>query len=455
MKQSSTTFGSKFGLVAATVGSAVGLGNIWRFPAEVQANGGAAFLLVYILCICLLGIPVMMGEFALGRGGQGDPITVYRRLSPGKPWWITGLLGVLASFTILSFYMVVAGWTLEYLISSITGSLYEHVAGTADGSNAQFAQRMSEYVASPVRPVLFTIALILINAFVLIRGVQKGIEKMSNLLMPVLFVLLLIFCCVSLSLPGAAEGLNFFLNPDFSKINGRVFLDALGQAFFSLSLGMGTLITYSSYFPKDTRLGRTAVTVSMLDLLVAFMMGLVIFPAVMSFGLQGESFEGATLVFVTLPEVFAGMPLTRLWSILFFLLLLVAAVTSTVSLGEVAVACLHDHFNFSRTKAVLTVMAPLLVVSPLCSLSNGVLSHITIAGQTLFDFMDNFSTNILLPVGALLMCVYLGWFAPKGFLRRELTNDGTCRTFWSAASQILLRWVAPVLILLILVSRYL
>ena len=453
MRQTTTTFGSKAGLIAATVGSAVGLGNIWRFPAEVQSNGGAAFLLIYVFCVCLLGIPVMMGEFALGRGGRGDTISVYRKLSPRRPWWITGVLCVLASFTILSFYMVVAGWTLEYLISSITGALYAHVPGVQDGSTAQFATRMAEYVASPVMPVVYTVILIMLNAIVLMRGVQKGIEKMSNLLMPVLFLLLLIFCCVSLSLPGASQGLEFFLNPDFSKINTGVCIDALGQAFFSLSLGMGTLITYSSYFPKETNLGRTAVTVSLLDLLVAFMMGIVIFPAITSFGLQGESFEGATLVFVTLPEVFSRMPMTQMWSILFFLLLLVAAITSTVSLAEVAVACLRDHLNMSRVKSVCLVMLPLLIISPLCSLSNGVLSHIRIAGYTIFDFMDNFSTNILLPVGGLMMCIFLGWFMPKNFLKEQLSNSGTIRGILPAVAEILLRWVAPALILIILISR--
>ncbi|MDE7159697.1 MAG: sodium-dependent transporter [Muribaculaceae bacterium] len=449
------TFGSKAGLIAATVGSAVGLGNIWRFPAEVQANGGGAFLLVYILCVFLLGVPVMMGEFALGRGGRGDTISVYRRLAPGKPWWLTGVLGLLASYTILSFYLVVAGWTLEYLVSSVTGDLYATIPGDAPGSSAQFAHRMAEYVATPVKPVVFTILLIVINAVVLLGGVQKGIEKMSNLLMPVLFLLLILFCCVSLSLPEAGEGVTFFLKPDFSKITPGVCIDALGQAFFSLSLGMGTLVTYSSYFPKDTRLGRTAVTVSALDLLVALMMGIVIFPAVMSFGLANESFEGATLVFVTLPEVFMQMPGTQAWSILFFLLLLIAAVTSTISLAEVAVAFAADrYFKGNRRKSLLLVLLPLLIVSPLCSLSNGVLSHVTIFGQTLFNFLDTFSTNILLPLVGLTMCIYLGWFAPRGFLEEELTNRGAIRSLWPRVAMVLLRYVAPLLILLIFISRF-
>lgn len=451
------TFGSKMGLIAATVGSAVGLGNIWRFPAEVQANGGGAFLLVYVLCVFLLGVPVMMGEFALGRGVRGDTVSVYRKLAPGRPWWITGVLGLLAAYTILAFYLVVAGWTLEYLVSSITNNLYATIPGDAPGSSAQFAHRMSEYVSTPVKPVIYTIALILINVVVLLGGVQKGIEKMSNLLMPVLFMLLIIFCGVAMSLPASAEGLSFFLRPDFSKITPGVCINALGQSFFSLSLGMGTLVTYSSYFPKDTRLGRTATTVAVLDLLVAVMMGMVIFPAVMSFGLSNESFEGATLVFVTLPEVFQQMPGTQLWSILFFLLLLIAAVTSTISLAEVAVAFVSDRFMHGggRKKAVVLVMLPLVILSPLSSLSNGVLSDFKIFGQTLFDFLDTFSTNILLPVGGLVMCIYLGWFAPKGFLSRELTNNGVIHSIWTNVVISLLRYVAPILILSIFITRFL
>ncbi|MBD5336467.1 MAG: sodium-dependent transporter [Bacteroides sp.] len=445
-------FGSKIGLIAATVGSAVGLGNIWRFPAEVQANGGAAFLIVYIACVFLLGIPVMLGEFALGRYGQTDAVGVYRKLSPGTPWWMTGLIGIVASYVILSFYTVVAGWTFEYLFQSITGELYETIPGDAPGSTAQFADRMAQYVSSTWKPILYTVVVIAINLGVLLKGVQKGIERLSNLLMPLLFCLLAIFVVVALQLPGAGEGLSFFLTPDFSKITPKVVIDALGQSFFSLSLGMGVLITYASYFPRDTRLTKTAVTVSVLDLLVAVMVGLIIFPAVMSFGLQGESFEGATLVFVTLPEVFARMAGTQIWSILFFLLLFVAALTSTISIGEVSVAYFSDHLKMTRKKACLAVMLPLLVFSPICSLSNGVLSDFRIFGMTIFSCLDAFSTNILLPLGGLLMSIYLGWVAPKGFMKTQLTNDGQHPTRSAGLVSFILKWIAPVLILIIFVA---
>ncbi|MEG2820995.1 MAG: sodium-dependent transporter, partial [Muribaculaceae bacterium] len=273
-------FGSKIGLVVATVGSAVGLGNVWRFPSEVQSNGGAAFLLVYIACVFLLGIPVMLAEFSLGRGGNSDAVGAFKNLTPTKKWWLVGVLGVIASYLILSFYMVVAGWTLEYFWQSLTGNLF---VGINENSNATmdsaFVARMNDMIASSWNPLIWTSIMIVLNLIVLLKGVQKGIEKMSNILMPLLFVLLIIFCGISLSLPNAKEGIDFFLNPDFSKINSDMLISALGQAFFSLSLGMGILITYSAYYPHDTKLGRTAIMVSMLDFFVAFIMGLIIFPA--------------------------------------------------------------------------------------------------------------------------------------------------------------------------------
>lgn len=449
-------FGSRIGLIAATVGSAVGLGNVWRFPAEAQANGGAAFLIVYILCVLLLGIPVMLAEFSLGRGTNSDAVGAFMKLSPGKKWWGIGALAILASYLILSFYMVVAGWTLEYLWQSITGNLYAPVAGSetaADPMAASFHARMGEYITGSWKPLVMTYIMIAVNLFILLKGVQKGIEKMSNVMMPVLFLLLLVFACVAMTFPKAFEGLAFFLNPDFSKITPGVVINALGQAFFSLSLGMGILITYSGYFPRKTNLTNTALTVSGLDLLVALLMGFIIFPAVMSFGLDGESLEGATLVFVTLPEVFARMPWTQLWSALFFLLLAVAALTSTISLAEVSIAFMQDRFGLSRTKACVWVMLPLTVLSTLCSLSQGVLSDFKIAGMNLFDFLDTVATNYMLPIVAILTCIYLGWFAPKQFFRKELSNHGTLSGTFIPAIMFIVKYIAPVLIAVILFAK--
>lgn len=449
-----TQFASKIGLIAATVGSAIGLGNVWRFPAETQTNGGAAFLLLYVGCVLVLGIPVMLAEFSLGRAGCSDAVGAFKNLKARRGWWIVGGLAILASYLILTYYMVVAGWTLEYLFETLTGSLYS-TADTSGNLQAQYAGKMEDFICSDFEPLVFTWIVTGINICILLGGVQKGIERLSNVLMPLLFVILAGLICVTLSLPDAGKGLEFFLAPDFSKISPEVFVSALGQAFFSLSLGMGILITYASYYPADTRLTRTSVIVALLSLLVAVMMGMIIFPAVKSFGLDNESLKGATLVFVTLPEVFARMPLSTLWSGLFFILLFVAALTSTVSIAEVSIASLQDRFNMSRRRACLTAMLPILVFSALNSLSFGSLSGFTIFGMTVFDFLDNFTTNILLPVVSIGVCVYMGWFAPEGLLKSELSNGGALRSRATGPVLFIIRYIAPLLIALILIYNYL
>lgn len=446
------TFSSKIGLIAATVGSAVGLGNVWRFPAETQSNGGAAFLIIYIACVFLLGIPVMLAEFSIGRAGRSDAVGCLKNLGAPRSWWGVGGMAILASYLILCFYMVVAGWTGEYLWQSITGELYE---GAVTDMKAVFAARMNEYISTTWEPLWATFVMIVLNIGILLGGVQKGIERLSNVLMPMLFLLLAIFCVKALTLPDAAAGVEFFLRPDWSAVTPQTLLNALGQAFFSLSLGMGILITYASYFPKDTKLAKIAVTVSLLDMLVAVMMGLIIFPAVTSFGLQGEGIEGATLVFVTLPEVFMHMPGTRIWSLLFFLLLTVAALTSTISIAEVSVAFIRDRFRMSRPKAVLAVMLPLFLFSSVCSLSQGVLSHITVYGRNIFDFLDTLATNMMLPLVSIGLCIWLGWFAPKGLLTSQLSNNGTLRTWLIAPVRFIIRYIAPVLILLVFICAFL
>lgn len=294
--------------------------------------------------------------------------------------------------------------------------------------------------------------MIVANLLVLLKGVQGGIEKMSNIMMPLLFVLLLMFCVVSLSLPGASAGLEFFLSPDLSRLTPRVIIDALGQSFFSLSLAMGITVTYASYYPSSTRLGRTAFTVAMLDLLVALLMGVIIFPAVMTFGLGDADLAGSSLVFVTLPEIFAQMGATRLWSSLFFLLLTVAAFTSTVSLAEVSVALTQRRFNMSRRGACLAVILPLLVLSPICSLSVGPWSGYKFFGMTFFDFLDNLTTNFMLPIGGILLCVYVGWVAPKSFFERQLTNGGTLHSGFLGIIHFIVKWIAPILMTVILLG---
>ncbi len=446
-------FSSKLGLIAATVGSAVGLGNVWRFPAEVQGGGGAAFLIIYILCVLILGIPVMLAEFSLGRAGGTDAIGNFAAVAPKhRRWRAFGALSVLTAFLIAIFYMVVAGWTLEYLWESITGGLYTPQDGMQPGAEL-FLVKKSFYITDPWRPLIATIVVCAINLVVMLGGVQKGIERLSNFLMPMLFVLLLIFGIFSLTLPGAGEGIEFFFSPDFSKVTPGVVLKALGQAFFSLSLGMGILMTYAAYYPADTRLARTASTVSLLDLVVAVMMGVIIFPALTSFGLQSHGVMGTALVFVTLPEVFMQLPFTALWSSLFFLLLVIAAITSTVSIVEVCVRCLEDRLDFSRRKAVFSLMGIVTVLSIVCSLSMGPLNHLTIAGLNFFDLLDTVTANYMLPIAAIGMCVFVGWVAPRNLLENQLTNNGSFRTHISTLLLYIIRYVAPLLIAAVLVSN--
>lgn len=450
---SKATFTSKLGVIAATVGSAVGLGTVWRFPYEVQNNGGSIFLVTYLVCVLLMGIPVMLAEFSLGRGSGSDSVGAFRRLTPGKPWWIIGATAVLASYLILIYYMVVAGWTLEYLWMSITNQLYAGI-DTAPNRTAVFSSIMNESLSTGWRPAFWTSVMILLNILVLLRGVKKGIERMANTLMPLLFVILVVFCCVALSLPNAMEGVDFFLRPDFSKMNPQVLISAVGQAFFSLSLGMGILITYSSYYPKTTKLARTSVTVSGLVFLVAVLMGLIIFPAVKSFGITSDT-QGVTLIFVTLPEIFTQMPATQLWSILFFFLLVVAALTSTVSVAEVTIAFLAAKFRMSRKKACYATLVPLFLLSSICAMSLGPLSHLQIFDKTIFDALDYLTSNIMLPVVAIFVCIYVGHVLPKSFLRDEMTNHGTMRSAVMPAILFIIRYIAPLLIAAVLINKLL
>lgn len=448
-----TQFKTKIGLIAATVGSAVGLGSVWRFPSEVQTNGGAAFLLIYILCVLILGIPVMLSEFSIGRAGGSDAVGSFRKLAPGKKWWLAGALAILTSYLILCYYMVVAGWTFEYMWQSITGHLYETLPSSSS-LETLFSVRMNDYISDDTNPLIYTYIVIALNLIILLCGVQKGIEKLSNVLMPMLFVLLLAFCFVSLSLPNAAAGVKYFLEPDFCAITPSVVISALGQAFFSLSLGMGVLITYASYFPRDTKLIKTSYAVSSSVILVAVMMGIIIFPAVTSFGLEDAGLKGPTLVFATLPQVFAQLPGTQIWSTLFFLFLTVAAITSTISIAEVSIAFMQDRCKMSRKAACLTILLPLFLFSTLCSLSQGTLADFKILGMTIFDILDYATANIMLPIVSILLCIYLGWFAPKHLFSKELTNDGAITAKSYKIVLFIVRYIAPLLISGILVSTF-
>ncbi len=443
MTEKRAQFATRLGVIATTVGSAVGLGNIWRFPFEAGVHGGGAFLLIDLFFIFIIGVPVVCAEFIIGRHTGLNIRGAFRKLAPGKSWGIVGYLGLLASMLILSFYSVVAGWTLEYIIQSMSG--FGGITSVA-GLHGQF----DSFATSDIRPVIWTLAFLTINYFILARGVQKGIEKMSNIMMPMLFVILIVFCINSLRMDAATEGLSFLFKPDFSQVTPSVMLGAMGQTFFSLSLGLGCLITYSSYFKKETPLLRTAGIMASLDTLVAILAGIIIFPAVFSFGLEPAA--GPKLVFEILPSIFMQMPGAMLWSALFFILLFLASLSSTISMSEITIAYMTDEFGFSRRKATAINIVIAMLFGTLCALSFGSLSEWTICGMTIFNLFDYVSSNILLPVGGMIISIFVGWVLDRSVVCEELiTPDSSVRPWMVTAVITCLRYIAPLCIGLVFI----
>ena len=365
MQESRIGFGSKIGGILAAAGSAVGLGNIWRFPYETGNHGGAAFILVYLGCVLLLGLPIMVAEFSIGRSSKASTGNSFSVLAPGTQWKWIGYLGVLTGFLILGYYSVVAGWTLEYILEA-------GVNGFANKGPEDFVASFQSFSQDPWRPMLWLIIFLLMTHFIIVKGVKNGIEKSSKIMMPLLFVLIIVLAVCSLTLPNAQKGIEFLFKPDFSKLNGDVFLGALGQAFFSLSLGMGCLSTYASYFGKDAKLCNTAVSVAAIDTFVAILGGIIIFPAAFAVGIQPDA--GPSLIFITLPNVFqqafSSVPfLAYIFSVAFYVLLALAALTSTISMHEVSTAFLNEKFGMTRGRAAKLVTAGCVIIGVLSSLS--------------------------------------------------------------------------------------
>lgn len=438
------TFGSKIGVILATVGCAVGLGNIWRFPYMLGENGGAAFLLVYISCILFLGIPVMITEFFIGRYSRKNAAGAFKVMAPGTKWSVIGYNGVTAAFLILGYYAVVSGWTLEYIVQAFSGSL--------EGKNAtDFADEFTAFSTGVFRPILWTVVFIALTHIIIISGVKEGIERASKVMMPVLFLILIALCIRSATLPGASEGLSFLFNPDFSKINSSVVLSAMGQAFFSLSIGMGCLITYASYFGKQTNLQTTALQVTILDTLVAVLAGVMIFPAVFSFGIEPTT--GPELVFITLPNVFEQLPFGNIWSFVFFVLLALAALTSTISLHEVSTAYVHEEYHVSRKKAAIIVSVGVTIVGILCSLSMGLLKSYTLFGLNFFNLLDFVTAKIMLPLGGMMICIFTAKRVDKLLLKEEVTNHGTIRFYFFNTYAFFVKYIAPIAIGLIFLNE--
>ena len=439
-KNNRANFGSKLGVILASAGSAVGLGNIWRFPFETGNHGGAAFILIYLGCVLFFGIPIMVAEFSIGRHSRANTAGAYQKLAPGTHWRWVGRMGVLAGFLILGYYSVVAGWTLEYIVQAGTNTF-------AGQSANDFIASFNGFIAHPWRPALWMVAFMLMTHFIIVKGVEKGIEKSAKIMMPMLFLLLIVLAVCSVSLPGAGAGIEFLLKPDFSKVDGNVLLGAMGQAFFSLSLGMGCLCTYASYFRNDTNLPKTALNVGWIDTMVAILAGFIIFPAAFSVGIQPDA--GPSLLFITLPNVFqqafGNLPwLAVILSIMFYMLLALAALTSTISLHEVVTAYLHEEFNLTRGRAAKLVTAGCTFLGVLCSLSLGVGKELTVFGLTLFDLFDFLTAKIMLPLGGFFIAIFTGWYLDKRIVWEEVSNNGTLPKVVYRIWLFLLKYIAPI-----------
>ena len=420
-------FGSRIGVIAAAAGSAVGLGNIWRFPYVLGENGGGAFLLIYLAFILGIGFPVMLAELTIGRRAQKNALGSFKKLAPGKRWYLIGLMGIVSAFLILAFYSTIAGWTLEYLVQAFGNSF--------SGKNSeQLKNSFETFQSGTFRPIIWQLVFMFMTGYIVFSGVKKGIEKYTKILMPLLIVLILVICVRSLTLDGAREGLEFLFKPDFSKITWPVVLDALGQAAFSLSIGMGTLITYGSYISKKENLPVTALQVSAADTLIAVLAGVMIFPAVFAYNIDPA--EGFGLVFIVLPNIFAQMAGGHIFSIIFFLLLAIAALTSTVSV----------ELNMSRKKATIIGSVAISFVGLFATLSFGPLKNAIFLDRTIFGWFNELSANILLPMGAILIVVFVGWYLGKDIVRDEITNAGTLKVKLFKVFMLIVKFIAPIAI---------
>ncbi|WP_305806864.1 sodium-dependent transporter [Stenotrophomonas sp. YIM B06876] len=437
-------FSSSFGVLAATLGSAVGLGNIWKFPYLTGANGGAGFLLVYLLATLLIGLPVMITEIMLGRTAKADSVGTFKKLAPGTPWWLIGGFGVLAAFLIMAFYSEVAAWVLAYVFKSLAGS-----ALSSDPAHTSAA--FDQLIHDPLQSLLWQWAVLVLIGGILLLGVSKGIEAVTKKLMPLLFILLVVVGVRSLLLPGADAGLRFLFQPDFSKISSGVVLTAMGLAFFKLSIGMGTMLTYGSYFRDDQNIPATALRVMSADLLVSMLAGIAIFPAVFAFGFAPAA--GPSLLFITIPAVFAQMPFGGLFMVVFFVLTAIAATGAMLSILEVPVSVLSERLGWSRAQATVCTLLALALIGASAALSNSVLADFKWFGMTMFDLFDALTSNVLLPLGGILLCLFTGWvWGPRRFAD-ALSNGGTLANRRLLAALFLVtRWVSPLLILVVMLK---
>ncbi|WP_372751717.1 sodium-dependent transporter [Labilibaculum sp.] len=427
-------FSSKFGVIAAAAGSAVGLGNIWKFPYITGVYGGAAFLFVYLGFIALIGLPIMLSELTIGRKSKRNVFGAFKFLAPGSAWKLVGVLGVSAAAMILAFYGVVAGWSIDYVAKAVSG-------GFGTKSPAEMESMFFRFIESPVSPILYQLFFMVMTMGIVFVGVKDGIEKYAKFLMPLLVLIIIVLDIRAVTLKGAMEGLRFLFNPDFSKLTGDGILSALGHAFFSLSLGMGTLVTYGSYVDDKNNLPLTALQVTLADTAIAILAGIAIFPAVFAFGIEPSS--GPGLVFITLPNVFQQMPGGYFFSILFFLLLTVAALTSSISILEVVVAYFQEELNLKRHVSTIVAGVLIAIVGVFCSLSMGVLKEFTLFNLNLFDLLDWISANLLLPLGGLFIALFVGWFLGRKRVEEELAKGAGVIPWLLSVFIFLVKFIAP------------
>ncbi len=439
-----STFGSRFGTIAVVGGSVIGLGNIWRFPYMAGENGGAAFILIYITVSLLISVPIMLSEFVVGRTTKRNAMRAFKKLSGSPAWSMVGYLGILTAFIILSFYCVIAGWATEFIRESVAGS-FMHLNATEIGES------FNNFVASGWRPVIWTLIFILFTSLIVSFGIEKGIERFNKYVMPLMLLILIGMCIHSFFMSGFREAASFLLRPDFSKVSLGTVLQAAGQSFFSLSVGMGIMITYGSYLKKGENMFRVAGTVAVTDVGIAILSGLAIFPAVFSYGISPTS--GPELVFLTLPAIFSQMPGGQFIAILFFFLLFSAAITSSISLMEVAVAYVTEEFRMRRRPATLIITGLLAITSTLCALSQMPSSTLRVAGMNLFDLFDRVTSTYMLPLGGLLIVLFAGWALNEKLFRHELTTDGLHGVHLYRPVRFMVRFVIPVVIVILFFSQ--